>query len=158
MKHILALVAALALVAFAAGAMAAEGFTVSAVANTEAEYGSGWPNAFKVIKAAWTAAADGSKADGTIPATKGRLVLVETNPGATAPADDYDLTILDSNGVDITGGALANRDTANSEAVQPLVGSLAYPMGRPFYGPLTVTFTNQANANCDGVIFLYIEE
>src|SRR4030043_2102612 len=38
------------------------------------------------------------------------IIMVETDPGATAPSDNYDITITDARGVDVMGGALANRD------------------------------------------------
>jgi hypothetical protein len=150
MKRILALTAIL--MAFAVNAGAVESFVVTTVTRASED--------FNVAKIAWKAAADGSHANGTIPAgvVAGRLLMIVTNPGAVAPADNYDLTILDSNGVDVAGGTLADRDTANSEAVQPLAGSLAYPQGRPVAGALAVTFTNQANANCEGEIYLYFAE
>jgi|GEM_PF-1556299 len=158
MKRLAAVLAVLIAASFYAPAFAAESFTVTAVADVESDVGSGWAKSFQVIKAAWTAAADGSKANATIPAVKGRLLMIVTDPGATAPADNYDLTILDQYGVDVAGGTLANRDTANSEAVQPLAGTLAWSYGRPIKGPLTVTFTAQANANCDGEIYLFVAE
>lgn len=149
MKKILAV--ALVLMA-ALPAFAAETFTYERVARGAED--------FNCLKITWKAAADGTKADGTIPAglVTGRLVMVVTNPGAVAPADNYDITITDSNGVDIAGGATQNRDTANSEAVQPLAGSLAYPLGRPVHGALTVGFTQQANANCEGEIYIFSVE
>ena len=60
-------------------------------------------------------------ADGTFPATtisaniKGRLLQIATNPGATAPQDNYDITITDADAIDVLQGVGANRDTANSE-------------------------------------------
>ena len=129
--------------------IAAETFTVTRVdpAGTD----------MSITKVYWKAASDGTKADGTIPDgyANGLVIAIITNPGSVAPADNYDLTILDKDGVDIAAGTLANRDTANSEIVQPLAGALAYPQGRPVVGPQTVTFTNQANANCDGEIIIF---
>lgn len=61
-------------------------------------------------------------ADGTFPATAippidGRLVALITNPGATAPTDNWDLTLVDDNALDRLGGVGANRDTTTSERV-----------------------------------------
>jgi hypothetical protein len=47
----------------------------------------------------------------------------ETNPGSPAPTDDYDVTITNEAGVDVFGGELANRDTANSEQAVPKIGA-----------------------------------
>lgn len=54
------------------------------------------------------------------------LYSVETNPGTTAPTDDYDIAITDADGFDVAGGLLANRDTANTEKVY--LGSVGYPV------------------------------
>ncbi|MGE0363365.1 MAG: hypothetical protein AB7R67_21815 [Vicinamibacterales bacterium] len=68
-------------------------------------------------------AVTGDAANGTVPATaisvplEGRLIQLITDPGATGPTDNYDITIVDGNGLDVLQGAGANRDTANTEAV-----------------------------------------
>lgn len=60
----------------------------------------------------------------------GWITKVTTDPGATAPTDNYDLTLSDADGVDVMGGALANRDEAVSEQAMPLIGGA--------YGPVRV--------------------
>lgn len=68
-------------------------------------------------------AVTGDVANGTVPATaisvpiEGRLIQLITDPGATGPTDNYDITIVDGNGLDVLQGVGANRDTANTEAV-----------------------------------------
>jgi len=151
MKKILWLCVALILVA-SAYAVAAETFTITA--------GDRGTEDFSVTRVYWKAAADGTKVVGnTIPDgyVNGRVISIITNPGAEAPADNYDLTILDRDGVDIAGGALADRDTTTSEIAQPHynASTVLFNYGRPVVGPLTVTFTNQANANCDGEIVIF---
>lgn len=47
------------------------------------------------------------------------LYAVETNPGSTGPTDQYDVVINDVHGLDIMGGALANRSNTNTENVFP---------------------------------------
>jgi hypothetical protein len=76
----------------------------------------------------------GDSADGTVPDTvlpvfDGRLFELTTNPGATAPTDNYDITIIDAEGIDRLQGLGANRDTANTESL-PLVysGSTIHPV------------------------------
>jgi len=69
-----------------------------------------------------TCTADAS--DGSFPATTltvlpnngkgGRLLQMITDPGATAPQDNYDIT-LTNGGADMLLGGGANRDTANTE-------------------------------------------
>jgi len=132
--------------------IAAETFTITA--------GDRGTEDFSVTRVYWKAAGDGTKTVGnTIPDgyVNGRVIAIITNPGATAPADNYDITIRDKDGVDIAGGALADRDTANSEIVQPHYNSstVLFNYGRPVVGPLTATFTNQANADCDGEIVIF---
>jgi hypothetical protein len=48
---------------------------------------------------------------------KGWIVKITTNPGATAPTDNYDITLSDGDSVDICNATLMNRDTATSETV-----------------------------------------
>lgn len=82
------------------------------------------------ITLTWQSAADGSVSYGICtqfnatrywpdiqPAKlKGYIVKVDTNPDDTdAPTDDYDITLLNSDSIDVASGNLANRDTANSE-------------------------------------------
>ena len=63
----------------------------------------------------------GSGFSGTVPAPTDQaaegayIYYLETDPGATAPTDDYDIALTKSNGVPVFGGGCADRDTANSE-------------------------------------------
>lgn len=70
----------------------------------------------------------------------GYVFLVITNPdGTTAPTDGYDITLTDSDGVDVMGGELADRDETNSEQAVPLIDGV---FGSRFVkGPLTITIT-----------------
>lgn len=45
----------------------------------------------------------------------GYLIGISTNPGSTAPTDNYDITLLDEDGEDRLAGAGANRDTSTTE-------------------------------------------
>jgi hypothetical protein len=106
---------------------------------------------------AWT----GDASDGTIPATaisaahlaklEGfKLDMLYTDPGAVAPTDNYDITLEDANGVDILGGAGADRDTANTERALPLVGAAVHQI--PIDGgALTFKIANQAVHSATGV-------
>lgn len=79
-----------------------------------------------------TAIAD--SADASFPDTdleakiSGKLLALETNPGAVAPTDNYDITLEDSDGIDVLEGVGGNRDTANTEKV-PIVysGTVLHP-------------------------------
>lgn len=65
----------------------------------------------------------GDSSDGSFPATaitdkiEGSLIKLVTNPGSTAPTDNYDVTLTDQDGLDVLAGNGANRDTANTESV-----------------------------------------
>lgn len=51
-----------------------------------------------------------------IPAFEGHLVSILTNPGSTAPTDNYDIVLNDAEAIDRLQGVGANRDTATSES------------------------------------------
>jgi len=84
----------------------------------------------------------------------GVVIGAETDPGATAPTDNYDLTILDSLNYDIMGGALVDRDTANTEKVAPILSTLA--QGQPTVGSHTIVFANQSVHNAIVKVRLFI--
>ena len=46
---------------------------------------------------------------------EGWLMKLVTDPGATAPVDNYDITITDDEGVDVLQGVGMNRDEATTE-------------------------------------------
>uniref|UniRef100_A0A6H1ZDE1 Uncharacterized protein n=1 Tax=viral metagenome TaxID=1070528 RepID=A0A6H1ZDE1_9ZZZZ len=70
----------------------------------------------------------------------GYVFLVVTNPGTVGPTDNYDITLTDSDAVDVMGGELLNRDILNSEHAIPLIDAV---FGSRFVkGPLTITITN----------------
>lgn len=101
--------------------------------------------AVRRIQVDWVADA----ADATVPATalpkfEGRLLALVTNPGATAPTDNYDITLVSGIGDDRLQGVGANRDTANTESA-PVVysGSTVHPW---VDGDETMTFTLANNA------------
>jgi len=111
----------------------------------------------KVLTIAWTGAAAGGAIDAiTInPVTYGLegwfLYSVETNPGTTAPTDNYDIAITDADGFDIAGGLLADRDQTNTEMVNLRVAAAGYPMVR---GNLSVAITNNSVNSATGTIIL----
>ena len=90
------------------------------------------PNARTLkLTIAWTSSAGGAVSE-AISAANMTIILGKnlahfiTDPGATAPTDNYDLTLLDAYGVDVLGGEGANRDTANSEQSVPALKSGVY--------------------------------
>jgi len=79
----------------------------------------------------WTSSAGGAVSE-AISAANMTIILGKnlahfiTDPGSPAPTDNYDLTLLDTYGVDILGGEGANRDTINSEQGVPALNSSVY--------------------------------
>lgn len=108
------------------------------------------------IEVTWTA----DVAAATVPATalpsfEGRLLALITDPGATAPTDNYDITLVSGIGDDRLQGVGANRDTSNTESA-PIVysGSTVHPW---VDGDEVMTFTLSGNAvnSATGVAVLY---
>lgn len=75
----------------------------------------------------WTSDGDGDATVQTSQKVSGRLIAVTTIPsGAAAPSDNYDVTLVDEDGHDVALGALADRDTANTEHVtEASIGAIA---------------------------------
>lgn len=105
----------------------------------------------------WT----GDASDGTVPATattaavNGYVFMAVTNPGSTAPTDNYDITLTDADGVDIFGAELSNRDTTNSEQAVPKIGSATYG-SRYVNSVLTLNITGNSVVSATGVVRIYI--
>ena len=110
---------------------------------------------YTLVTYTWTAASNGSVPATACKATMaGYVVKVVTDPGATSPTDDYDITLTDSDGVDVMGGTLADRDETNTEQVVPKIGA-AY--GASFFtGGLTMTITNNSVDSATGEVMVYI--
>lgn len=120
-----------------------------------------WTQCTKNVEClAYTWTADASAA--TVPATAsnksidGYVIQVVTNPGSTAPTDDYDITLTNSDGADVMGGALANRDTANSEIAIPKVDGTNYADAW-VSGTLTLNISNNSVNSATGVVRVYIK-
>lgn len=126
--------------------------------------GAGKPGAIKRVIVDWTS--DGS---GAVTATTrkvvGTLVKVQTDPGATAPTDNYDIAIADSEGVNVLATiqnttALGTRDTANTEetylhllnADTTPIGIAAYPL---VCDTLSISVANAGSAKVGQIILYY---
>ena len=108
----------------------------------------------KKVTWAWTSAADGSVGAAAVSTTttnaySGKIERLVTDPGATAPTDNWDLVINDEDGTDVLAGAGANRDTANTEQV------LAASVGIVANDTLTMLVTN-AGSGKTGTVYVYI--
>ena len=103
----------------------------------------------KLIKWAWTSATGGTVSQATTASFDGKLLTLVTDPGATAPDPNYDVTILDSNSLDVLVGAGANRHTSTTELVnQATLGAVAG-------STLTLTIANAGDEKT-GDVYLYI--
>lgn len=98
----------------------------------------------------WTSDASGD-ATGTVQ-LDGEILKVVTNP-TDGPSANYDITIVDEDGVDIAQGLLANRHTTNSEEQYLYeqitlggTGTDRYAAPIVHYGACTFTVANAGNA------------
>lgn len=95
----------------------------------------------------------------------GELIKIQTDPGAAAPTDNYDVTITDEEGINVVAGiqnaaALGTRDTANSEETYlHLLNADMTPIGFAVYpivcDKLTIALANAGNAKTTQVILYY---
>ncbi len=108
----------------------------------------------KVIKMAWQSS-DTGNATGTV-FIDGLLQRMTTDPSATAPTADYDVTLIDDiSGLDVLGGAGADRHTSTTEQVVPSMDTQDANEAMPLlYGNHTLTVANAGNTKL-GDIYLY---
>jgi len=100
------------------------------------------------VEVAWTSTAGGAASAAQF--LFGKLCRVTTIPnGVAAPTDNYDVTLVDEDGVDVAGGNLADRDTANTENV-------VFANKEVIGGLLTPTVANAGNAK-QGTIVIWLE-
>lgn len=113
------------------------------------------PGDVDVWTIAWTSDTDGSYTNYTTEwNVDGYVFMVVTDPGATAPTGAYDITLNDSDGVDIMGGELGDLDASLTEQAVPKIGN-AY--GTRFVkGPLVLTISNNSVDSAVGEVIIYI--
>lgn len=121
------------------------------VTKTEETFGT-----IKKISWTWVSHTDGAVATATANAQtsgvySGEIVRLVTVPagGASAPSDNYDVSILDEDGTDVLMGAGADRDTANTEQV------LASSLGVVANDKLTLKVEHAGDTK-GGTVHLYI--
>ena len=111
----------------------------------------------KKISTSWTS--DGSGAATSTVSFAGTILRVVTNPGSAAPTDDWDVTLLDSDGLDLFMGRGANRDTTNSEHFNPGMsttdGTTTTVIPVSFTGSATLTIANAGAAKTGTVVIYY---
>lgn len=129
--------------------------TVTVTKSTR-QYGSSG-KAVRVVKIHWV----GDASAATVPSTdiagmSGFLMKMVTDPGATAPTDNYDITLKAKNdGLDdCMNAAGTDRDTANTEVAFPIGASGTLPN---YCQPDTYTFALSGNAvnSAIGDVYLY---
>ena len=125
-------------------------------AHTLTSHSPPFPGAIGEITTAWTA----DDADGSIPTLAVtfpydcELRSILTNPGTTAPTDNYDITAVDSNSQDRLQSVGANRDTANTEEANIVYASTSiHPIVRGG-DTLTITPTGNIVNSATGVIVI----
>jgi len=92
----------------------------------------------------------------TVGPVNGYITKVVTNPGSTAPTDNYGITLSDSDGCDVLGGAGSNRDTVNSEHLTPLVGGAYIPCRVD--SVLTFAATGNSVNDATGEVIVYVDK
>jgi len=123
------------------------------------------PGPIKRVIADWVSDDSAGTASGTT-ANKiiGRIVKAITDPGATAPTADYDITITDDEGVNVLTACdddLADRHTSTTQEVYFLVKDHAgTPLAQSVHpvvcSTLAVAIANAGNSKV-GQLILFIE-
>lgn len=98
----------------------------------------------------WTSATAGTASLVTSKVYNGKLTLLTTKPGSPVPDPNYDITVTDSDGVDVLASGGANRHTTNDEQV------LGTSLGAAATSVLTINISN-AGAEKKGVVYLDID-
>jgi hypothetical protein len=83
--------------------------------------------------------------------------VIVTDPGVGPPTDNYDITLTDDTGLDVTGGVLANRHTTTTQRVLPLVDGTRYG-SVPFSSALILTITNQNVNSAKGTVSIFMSK
>ena len=112
----------------------------------------------RVVRVTWTAdASDFSVPSLVLPNLGGKLLALETNPGATAPTASYDIAVTDQQGHDVLQGVGANRSATATEKVAVVYSGTAIhpPVGQG--DTLTMAITGNSVASATGVAVLYYE-
>jgi hypothetical protein len=80
----------------------------------------------KVIKFDWLSDGAGAADATTTELYDGKIIAVTTDPQAAAPDPNYNITLTDSNGVDVCLGAALLRHTTNTEYLaEGVLGAVA---------------------------------
>lgn len=103
----------------------------------------------------WTAHTDGLYTSFTTRAINGVIMGVLTDPGSTAPASNYDITLKNSYGLDVMGGALANRSATVTEYIEPYNATQNTYRSMPNHGALTLAISTIVTNSGTGKVVIY---
>jgi hypothetical protein len=103
----------------------------------------------RVVTFTWTDDTNGTTCTLTRDANEtGWVYMADTDPGATAPTDNYDFALADAVGSDLDpSDLLLNRDEANTERVN---------LTQPYVGTITATLSGNSVNNATGVLRLWL--
>lgn len=125
--------------AFALLLFAAPAFAANSSSSCDGGVDEGYNNQVRKVTCEFTAD-DTTGAFDTVTFTAyGYVEKVVTNPGTTAPTDNYDVAITDADGANICSTNLDNRDTATSEQALCISGHPVW-----LSGVNTITITNNS--------------
>lgn len=106
---------------------------------------------------AWTSSAGGAVSGNPQPVKAGTLIGVKFKPGSggSQPTDLYDLTLIDTDSVDVLAGLGANLSQTNSTRAVPLLST----SGRIYFeaGNLDLVVANAGNAK-SGTVYLWVRD
>ena len=107
----------------------------------------------KVYKWAWTShASNGNVELAVARGIDGALMSLCTDPGATAPTDNYDVTIEDPDGIDILNSKGLDRDTTATEWAGVVADAIPRHVNIPNF---TLKVDNAGNSKV-GTIYLSV--
>ena len=108
------------------------------------------------LEISWTAHTDGTYTSFPTRAINGVIMGVLTDPGSTAPQTLYDITLKNTYGLDIMGGALADRSATVTEYIEPYNATQNTYRSMPNHGALTLAISNiVTNAGTGKVVIYY---
>lgn len=140
-----------------------QSFAASSATTTSTYIG----NNVTLYTISWTSHTDGTFTNYTIPyVINGYVVLVQDDPGSTAPTALYDIDLVSSTtGASILGctaaistctdGSMVNRSATISGQGAPLVNTLPYP--RYVSGSLVLQIANNSVNSATGTIYITVQ-
>lgn len=124
--------------------------------------GTGLRGGLRKVIADWVSDDTTGAVSGTCRKVVGELVKITTDPGGTAPSDNYDVAIADEEGVNVLGtivnsAALGTRDTANTEETYLNItdGTAGISMFPVVADALTISIANAGNSKTGQLILFY---